>query len=102
MPIKNNKGSSLLENVMAIAVFSIVAMMIFSSFLAGYNLTGNSSKSYTNRNDTFNNLEQGMSSYVSDGVISFSGGDVSMGHIPVSYYYDTEADIVAFEYRSTP
>lgn len=103
MPIKNNKGSSLLENMVATLVFSLIAVTVFGCFLAGVNLTQKASQLYVDRSKVFNAFEAGDNSsiLVASGEFSTTGTNSAsenyVSNIEIVYKYTIDGDIITFE-----
>lgn len=91
MVLFNQRGSTMIEHVVALLIFSILAVMVCTAFLSGSDLTANAGLAYNSRGAVYNDLELGLDSNSSSlikeqsGSITFSSRYV--GTINGTYRY---------------
>ncbi|MFI3115382.1 MAG: prepilin-type N-terminal cleavage/methylation domain-containing protein [Clostridia bacterium] len=99
--MNNNKGSSIIENLVAVFIFTILALMVCTAFGVGSDVTYKAAVSYNYRGEAFNEIESGTSSSIRVGQITTDGVDGAsnsyIGNISINYIYNDDGDIIAFE-----
>lgn len=99
--MNNNKGSSIIENLVAVFIFTILALMVCTAFGVGSDVTYKAAVSYSYRGEAFNEIESGTSSIGGSGKITTDGidGDSNsyISEISINYIYNDDGDIIAFE-----
>lgn len=94
MILKNQDGNTLIENIAAVCVLSILSAMIASAFVAGMNVFTKSTLEYNRVNDIYNEIESKQESeqlLESSGTISFEYAGDSID-IEGTYIYDLEKE----------
>lgn len=99
MGIKNQKGSTFIENIISVFLLALFSLLVFSSLLTAINTLGDSWELDANIREGYNGIEE---SYGSDalgtGIILEDGatltfrlsGDSTVYTIEGSYMYDDE------------
>lgn len=104
--MNNNKGSTMLEHLIATMIFAVMALMICASFMAGSDLTYKAGASYNDRGTIYNSIERGDIDVAQSGTISFSlngsvpsnanGSTLTDFDISGHYNYSATADVGEF------
>lgn len=101
MFIKNNKGSSIIENLVAVFMFTILALMVCTAFGTGTDVTHKAAISYVDRGEIFNEIEAGTALASRVGTLTTDGidtdGNPYIANIDIKYVYSDDGDIIACE-----